>query len=93
MSDKTAKERRSKAKDARQLPAKDISPKRPKRKCKKPFVVEYRYLQHELDTKAAGLFFTHGWMRWNRYETQKQAEQVIETQGRKMAQCDWRLKD
>lgn len=77
MSDPRTKTERSRAKDARQTPALDIIPPRPRSKKAKPFVIEYKW---------KGFFnskWNRGWLKFGAYRTKEIAEKAMKDARRK----------
>ena len=86
MSDARAKAERSKAKDARQLPAPEYTPPSPAKKDK-PFIVQYRF-------KKGHFMEKFGWCEWSKfgaYRTQEIAETAIKNDKRKSDYYEYRI--
>lgn len=78
MSNPISKQERSKAKDARQMPTPDKTPKRKPSKKAKPFVVMIKYI------KPIHLFkWTKDWLKLNMYASRGVAEEAIKQDKRK----------
>jgi hypothetical protein len=89
MANPRAKAERSKAKDKRQMPAKDCTPKRAPGKKDKPVVVEYR---HKPGYYASTLpWGVREWTRYGRYRTVDEARTMIENCERKHGFYEYRI--
>lgn len=78
MSNPISKQERSKAKDARQMPAPDIKPKRKPGKKDKPFIVMYKWVKPILFSD-----WGKTWTKLGEYRTREIAEKVISDDRRK----------
>lgn len=84
MSNPLAKKERSRAKDARQMPAPDVVPKRPPAKKKKPVQIQCRFRSYR-NPKEWGQ-----WKGWSRYASIDDAEKALRAlQKKKAKHSDW----
>lgn len=89
MSDPKAKAERSKAKDARQMPAPGIVPKRKPSKKHNPWRVEYKWSESK---RLARMFsWAHEWPTFGKYRTEEEARAAIEKDKRKHDYYEYRI--
>lgn len=89
MSNQIAKAERSKAKDARQMPAPNARPKHRAKKKDKPWRVEYKWSESK---HLARMFsWAHEWSTFGKYRTEKEARIALENDSRKHDFYEYRI--
>jgi hypothetical protein len=96
MSNKLAKAERSKAKDARQIPAPDARPRRSNPRNKKERVWAVEMQGREFKRVEGGWIMTSEpdriYLPWGKYRTKEIAQEVVDLQNRKYGGNDFRIR-
>lgn len=88
VSDSIAKAERSKAKDARQMPAPDSKPRRKAKKAK-PWRVDYKW---NIDKRRTFFGWMCEWSKFGSYRTKEEAETAVKNDERKNGWYDYRIR-